>query len=103
MKQRIVVTIGGIEYPFVSTEGEEHVRRAAGLVDSRVNEYLSVSSISQLHATVLAAVNIADEYYKMQDTAENLRRQIKDYIEDSSRQKAELMEARRELAKYKNA
>ncbi len=100
MKQKVNVTIGGIEYMLVSTDDEEHIRRVASLVDSKVNEMLTSASVSQLYAAVLAAVNIADDYYKMADTAENLRRQIKDYIEEASRQKAELMDARRELAKY---
>ena len=101
MKQKVMVTIAGLEYTLISTDTEEQVRRVAGLVDSKINENLSVGNLSQLHATVLAAVNIADEYYKMFDTAENLRRQIKDYIEDASRQKAELMDARREISKLK--
>ena len=48
---------------------------------------------------VLAAMNMADLYFKEQDAAENLRRQIKENLEEASRLKMELSEAKREIFK----
>ena len=48
-----------------------------------------------------SSVNITDEYYKALETADNLRAQLKDYLEDSGRMKAELSELKRELMKYR--
>ena len=53
-------------------------------------------------AAVLAAMNIADQYFREQDAAENLRRQIKDNLEEVNQLKMELSEAKREICKLQN-
>lgn len=50
----------------------------------------------------LAAMNIADQYFREQDAAENLRRQIKDNLEEVNQLKMELSEAKREIFKLQN-
>ena len=44
-------------------------------------------------------MNLADQLCKEQEAAENLRRQIKDGLEEASRLKLELSEAKREIFK----
>ncbi len=44
-------------------------------------------------------MNIADQYFKEQDAAENLRRQLKENLEEANRMKMELSEAKREIFK----
>ena len=51
---------------------------------------------------VLAAVNIADEYFKEVEASENLRRQLKEYLEEATKTKLELSEAKREIFKLQN-
>ena len=48
---------------------------------------------------MLAAMNIADQLMKEQETAENLRRQVKDGLEEANSLKLELSEAKREIFK----
>ena len=48
---------------------------------------------------ILTAINIADERFKEQEASENLRRQIKELLEESSKLKLELSEAKREIFK----
>ena len=78
MKNKITVSIAGQEYTMVAAEGEDYVRRVAAHVDSQMREVLSQGRLSQADGAVLAAMNIADQYFKEQEAAENLRRQIKD-------------------------
>ena len=54
---------------------------------------------SQMGCAVLTAVNIADERFKEKEASENLRRQLKDLLEENSRLKGELSEAKREIFK----
>ena len=54
-------------------------------------------SFAILELKCIAGVNITDEYYKALETADNLRNQLKDYLEDSGRMKAEISELKREL------
>ena len=58
--------------------------------------------ISAVNAAILAALNIADEYYKEQEASENLRRQLKESLEEGTRLKMELSEAKREIFKLQN-
>ena len=100
MKNKVVVTIGGREYTMLAVEDEAYVRRCAGHVNTQLQEVLS--GLSQADAAVLAAMNIADQYFREQAAAENLRRQVKDSLEEASRLKMELSEAKREIFKLQN-
>ena len=53
-------------------------------------------------AAVLAAMNIADQFFKEQEASENLRRQIKDGLDENAGLKMELSEAKREIFKLQN-
>ena len=53
-------------------------------------------------AAVLAAVNLADQLTKAQEGAENLRRQVKTYLDEASRAKSEAAELRRKLQNAQN-
>ena len=48
---------------------------------------------------VLAAVNLADELLKNQAAAENLRRQVKNYLDEATQAKNEASELKRQLFK----
>lgn len=101
MKNKVVVTIAGREYTMVAVEDEAYVRKCASHVDARLRE-TSGGRLSQADAAVLAAMNIADQYFKEQEAAENLRRQIKENLEEANRLKLELSEAKREIFKLQN-
>ena len=101
MKNKVVVTIADREYTMVAVEDEAYVRKCADHVDAQLRE-LSGARISQADAAILTAMNIADEYFREQEAAENLRRQIKEGLEEASRLKMELSEAKREIFKLQN-
>lgn len=101
VKNKIVVTIAGREYTMVAAEDEAYVRRCAAHVDSQLRE-LSGARLSQADAAVLTAMNIADQYFKEQEASENLRRQIKERLEENSRLQAELSECKREIFRLQN-
>ena len=48
-------------------------------------------------------MNIADQFFREQEASENLRRQIKDGLDENARLKMELSEAKREIFKLQNA
>ena len=102
MKNKITVSIAGQEYTMVAAEGEDYVRRVAAHVDSQMREVLSQGRLSQADGGVLAAKNISDQYFKEQEAAEYLLRQIKEYLEEATKLKMELSEAKREIFKLQN-
>lgn len=98
MQNRVTVTVRGQSYTLLALEDEAYVQRVAAYVDSKLAE-TAASGLAQVDCAVLTALNIADERFKEQEACENLRRQIKELLEESSRLKLELSEAKREIFK----
>ena len=102
MKNRVTVTIAGQEYTLVATEEEGYVEKVAQHVDAQMKQVLDGARVSLVDGAVLTAVNIADEYFKEVEASENLRRQLKEYLEEATKMKLELSEAKREIFKLQN-
>ena len=98
MRNKVMVTIAGQDYTMVAVEDETYVRQCAEHVDQQIKQ-VSSGHLSLADAAVLAAMNIADEYFKEQKAGENLRRQVKENLEEANRLKLELSEAKREIFK----
>jgi cell division protein ZapA len=88
-----------MEFTLISDENEEYTFKVANHVDKKMREVKTTSGMSTLDAAVLAAVNIADEYFRQVDAAENMRNQLKEYFDEMSRLKDEVAQLRRENAK----
>jgi cell division protein ZapA len=68
MPDAVQVTIMGQVFSVSSDDGEEHLRRVATLVDSKMREITQGNRIaSSYSAAVLTALNIASEYQKLRD------------------------------------
>ena len=102
MDHRVTVTICGNEYTFVAEEDSTYVEKVAEYVDRKMTETLEATKAGQTDAAVLTAANIADELFKAQEIAENLRVQLKDYLDEASRSKNEISELKREIFKLQN-
>ena len=99
MANKITVSINGAEYTFMSEESPSYMEKAAGLVDEKMSNITASGRVSRMDAAVLAAVNLADELLKQQSIAENLRRQVKGYLDDANKAKSELSECKRQIQK----
>lgn len=99
MENRITVSICGTDYTFTAEESPSYMQKVAALVDARMGEILQSGRINRVDAAVLAAANIADELLKEQTASENLRNQLKDYLDEANKAKAEASELRREIFK----
>lgn len=99
MQHRVTVTVGGMTYTLLATEGEDYVRRVEAYVNERLEQTANSGRLSRSDCAILTAFNIADEKFKEQESSENLRRQCKELLEESSRLKLELSEAKREIFK----
>ena len=99
MENRITVSIGGEDYTLMAEESPAYMQKVAALVDARMNGIMSSGRVSRMDAAVLTAANLADELLKQQMSTENLRSQLKGYLDDANKAKSELSECRRELVK----
>ncbi len=102
MKNRVTVTIAGQQYTLLADQDSAAAEKIAAHVDRRVSEMMSGSHLSLADGAILAAMNIAEEYFKEAEAAENLRRQLKDYLEEGAKVKQELSEAKREIFRLQN-
>lgn len=103
MQNRVVVTVADQRYTLLASESQEYMDKVAGLVDSQLKDTLRTGGkLSILEAAILTALNLADSYLKEQEGANNLRRQIKETLEESAKVKLELSESKREIFKLKN-
>ena len=102
MKNKITVNIAGQSYTLVAAEDAAYMEKVASHVDAKVQEVLDESKVSLVDGAILGAPNIADEYFKEVEASENLRRQLKEYLEEATKLKMELSEAKREIFKLQN-
>ena len=102
MDHRVTVTICGNEYTFVAEEDSAYVEKVASYVDQRMSAILESTKAGRTDAAVLTAANIADELFKAQEIAENLRSQLKEYLDEASKSKNEISELKREIFKLQN-
>ncbi len=97
MENRIVITICGAEYTLLADEAPSYMQKVGQYVDTKMSETLRTVKVGRTDAAVLTALNIADELMKEKQSAENLRGQLKGYIDDVNRAKSEISELKREL------
>jgi cell division protein ZapA len=102
---RVRVMIAGKDYVFQTEEEEKYVVGLARQLDRKMKEIMtSDQALSLTSACVLAAMDILDEKEKMGTDTDNLRFQIKDYIDEANRanDRADLLEKKIEALESEN-
>ena len=99
MSNRVVVTICGEDYTFVAEESASYMQKVAAYVGDKMEEVLGSAHVGKIDAAVLTAANIADELFKAQAAAEQLRRQIKGYLDEAGKAQSQVSELKREVVR----
>lgn len=82
MKNRFQIKILGQDFSVTSDDGEDHVTRVVALVNDRIEQIGSRSpKMPALHIAVLAALNVADEYVKLEEISEKFSISLKERSE----------------------
>ena len=97
MANHVAVTICGDEYTLVAEESATYMQKVGSYVNGKMAEVLESARVGRMDAAVLTAVNIADELFKAQSAAEQLRSQIKGYLDQASKAQNEVSELKREV------
>ena len=97
MANRVVVSICGEDYTFVAEESVAYTQRVAAHVDELMKEVMAATTLGRADAAILTAANITDELFKAQVSAEQLRSQIKGYLDAAGKAQAEVSELKREV------
>ncbi|MCD7722407.1 MAG: cell division protein ZapA [Clostridiales bacterium] len=97
-KNRIKLKICGATYSIITEDDENYVLKLGETIDEEMGEISAANpTLSLMQCAVLVALDQADACQKATASADNLRAQIKDYLEDSARARMEVDVARREI------
>ena len=101
-KNKVKVTIAGVDYALTTEETPEYTTMLAAEIDEKMKELRAANPfISTNQAAVLIALDYANSAKKAEQSADNLRAQIKDYLEDASQSKSERDFYKREIDRLK--
>lgn len=97
-KNKVNLKISGSTYSILTEDDPEYVENLGEIIDEELRLTMQSSpSLSLTQCAVLVALDQADSCKKASALADNLRAQIKDYLEDASRARMEVDVARREI------
>ena len=100
--KKVEVKINNIEYTLVTNEPEEYVQRVALMVNKHMNKIAEGNpQLSTAMKAVLSAINIADDYLKNEGVLDNLRVELKGYMEEARGLSTELEAKRLEVEKLR--
>lgn len=102
MKSKVRLNVCGMDYYITSEDEESYIRAIGDEVDRKMSDMMAGNTnVSTTMAAVISALSYADDAKKAQETADGLRAQIKDYVEETSRARLEADEAKREIERLR--
>lgn len=97
-KNKIRLKICGAEFAIATPDEPAYVEKLGEEIDAKISRLVKETPrLSVTMAAVLTALDYCDCYKKSEESADHLRSQIKDYLEDSARARMEADVARREI------
>lgn len=91
------IKVGGIDCTIITDEERGYILKIAGLVDGKIDEILeSNARVSVAMASVLAAMHFCDNHLKSQEAVDNMRSQIKPYIDEAAKIRVEYEDCKKE-------
>ena len=77
MKKQYHIRVLGEDISVLSDSGDEHVETVVKYVNDKVKEIQDTTKTNNtVHVAILAALNIADEYYKVKEIKEDICQQM---------------------------
>jgi cell division protein ZapA len=95
-KNKVELRIAGKDYTIVGTEPEEYIQRVGHYIDKKMSEIMRVrSDLSTSLVAVLTAVNVGDDLFKIRESEQSLKKELKnavDQLESLKEEKRRLMQ-----------
>lgn len=102
MMNKVRLTICGSEYYLTTDEPEGYIQELGAQIDTEMRNLMnSDDRISAVKAAVLTALVKANDAKKAEDTADNLRAQMKEYLDDNTRYRQAADAAHREVERLR--
>lgn len=94
---RIKVNVLGNSYTIATDSEESRIRQIEKQLSAQLEEIKGQRpSLSSVDALVILSLNLMDEISETESSTDRMREQLSEYMEDATRARMELEEARRE-------
>ena len=101
-KSKVKINVAGMNFSLVTEDEPAYVEGLAKQLSKKIEDIVAGNTnISVAQAAILVALDCEDELSKHNNSSDNLRAQIKDYLEDAARARMEAENYKRELEKLK--
>ena len=100
-KNKITVFVSGHKLTLITEESEKYVTDIASKVETTINSLFSASNMSKEKCAVMAALDFCDDEFKSRMTLNEVKEQVKEYIEDTAKLRAENEALKAEIEKLK--
>ena len=89
-KQKVRFTVWGSDFCIVTNDSEEYIRSLAAGTEEKIMKNVSESAgVSVVQAAILTAMEYADENSRKESILNNIKDQLKTYLDDAAKIKAE--------------
>jgi cell division protein ZapA len=103
LNNKVTVTICGKAYHLQTTEPESYVKEISKQLQRKIEDLMNSSeNMTLTSAAILVALSLIDESTRTSSDIDNIRTQIKGYIEETAQSRIEADEAKRQLEEYKS-
>lgn len=97
-ENKVKITICGKEYSLQTDERPAYVQQLAGRLDHKITEMMENNdTLSLSSAAILVGLTLMDDSYKTSSDMDNIRGEIRNYVEEAGMARAEADSLRREL------
>ena len=103
MLNKVKVVICGKTYNLQTEENPSYVITLAKDLDNKISQFMNENESSSLtSAAVMVGLSLLDDNMKSVSDADNIRAQIKGYVEEATNMRIEADQLRKELENLKN-
>lgn len=95
---KIKIYLAGKEYTIQTDESVTYVKQLAEALDNKIENFMSQNdAISVTSACMLVALGLMDDCIKASSDKDNLRKQVIDYLEESTKARTEIMDLKKQI------
>lgn len=99
-KVKVTVNIMGNEYTMIGYDSEEHIQSIAMYVDKKMRElHKKNGMLNNLMVAILTSLNVADEYFKLQQELEVIKKEAKKPGKELEDSRYQLRKAKEEISR----
>jgi cell division protein ZapA len=99
---KIKVSIDGRSYTLSAEKNDGYIETVAEYVDDQIGQIKAEPHASAVDAASMAAMNIADSYFREKEASRNLQRQLKEALDERAKLNREIADLKMEVFSLSN-